>query len=204
MLSWLHANRLKVISALCIVGDMLMGLAGAVGLYHAGKNFADLLLTIAGGLGLFGHAIVIIWGKGGGGATSGTSAKKDRTSALVKSLLMWRYPLDSSFAVFAVGGLCFAVSGAASKNPLLAAFGIICSISSLIGWLWPQDKRLFGFRSLQVCATLYMTSGVSNLASGLWAHSSFIVLAGCCYILANIILYTVRKEHQSEYTIESG
>ena len=201
MIGWLKENRLKLVSILCVLGDMLMGVAGAVGLYHLGKNFADLLMTGAAFLGLFGHSIVIIWGKGGE-AKHGQVHAAQQISIFLKPLFMWRYPLDASFAVFSVGGFIFAIAGATSHNPPLVLFGVIGCGAALLGWLWPQDRPLFGFRSLQVCAILYTVSGIASIASGLWAHSLYIFLAGCCYISANIIFSTVRKQNQSQYTID--
>ncbi len=204
MLIWLKENRLKISSSLCVLADMFMGLAGAAGLYHLGTNLGDVLLTIAGGLGLLGHSVNIIWGKGGRAKENRvfSAALKTYVHPLLKPFFIWRYPLDSSFAIFTVASLAFAISGAISDNPSLVVFGCITLVASLLGWLWPQNKTLYGFRSVQICALLYMVSGFVCLISGIWAQEFFIILAGCCYVSANTVLYTVRKENQSLYTVK--
>lgn len=206
MLLWLQENRLKISSSLCILADALMGFAGAAGLYHIGTNSGDFLLTVAGGLGLFGHGINVFWGKGGKLKRKDTTAgnHKAQTRTLLRPFLIWRYPMDASFAVFVLGSLAFIMSGAASNNPVLVIFGCITLVSSLLGWLWPHDKAFFGFNIIQVCALLYMISGITCLISGIWAQKFLIVLAGFSYISANIVLYTVRKENQSLFTIDQN
>lgn len=200
MLDRLKDNRLKITSGLCVLGDALMGLAGASGLYHAGQNPADLFLFAAGVLGLMGHSFNIIWGKGGqrGGKASRPPA---RMTVWLRPFFMWRYPMDAAFALFVVGGLLFVVSGALSGNPGLVLFGVTAGAGALLGWLWPEEKTLCGLRSVQITALLYVGSAFATLFSGVWAKDAFILAAGCCYMVASIIFYTVRKENQSRHTI---
>jgi hypothetical protein len=204
MLTRLKENRLKLVSALCVTGDVLMGLAGAAGLYHIGRNPADLLLTAGSGIGLLGHAIIFLWGKGGKAGGEQVRAAAAPPPIYLRPLLPWRYPLDAGFALWAIAALPYIASGLISSNPILSLCGMIWLTSALFGWLWPQGRKFYGLQSLQVCAIFYQLSGLSAFLSGLWAHSTFMIAAGCCYTFANFIFYTVRKENQSKFTIEQG
>ena len=179
-----------------------MGTAGAAGLFNIGANTSDQYLLTAGIFGLVGHSFILIWGKGGNHKhTAGT--QKKAPPIFLKPLFIWRYPVDASFVVFTMGGILFTISGSFSGNIPLALFGTVGAISGIFGWLWPQDKLFFKLHSLQVCAVLYTISGFAAFLSGLWAWNVWMTLAGGCYLSANMILYTVRKENQSQYTIEN-
>lgn len=201
MLLWLKTNRLKVVSILCVMGDILMMLAGVSGLMTVGQNWADIFLASGPGTGLIGHSFIIFWGKGGAAVHPHAGGDRKPTPVLLKPFLMWRYPMDAGFALFAVGSMLVLASGLKSLNLPLILAGVVMTTASLLGWLWPQDKTLFGFKSMQVSALLYMTSAIATFLSGLWAQNLFMVLAACCYLSANLIMYTVRKENQSQYTI---
>jgi len=165
-------NRLKVSSGLCIVADALMGMAGAAGLYRIGHNDGDFLLMLGGALGLFGHSVNVIWGKGGKKKKALNPPDSPTASVLpvfFRPFLMWRYPMDASFAIFSIGSVAFMAAGISSGVMLLTVFGSITLLASLLGWLWPLDKNIFGFRAVQICALLYMSSGIVCLASGLSA-----------------------------------
>jgi len=202
MLSWVKNNRIKVTSLLCIIADGLMGAAGAAGLYNLGVSPGDVLLTIAGVFGLAGHSINVLWGKGGAGVQRRGAEVVAEVSIMVRPLFPWRYPLDASFAIFILGSLFFVASGFSSGAVSLLLFGGITLVSSTLGWLWPQEKDIFGLHVIQVCSILYTTSGATCLISGILSQKPLIALAGACYLSANFILYTVRKENQSQYTID--
>jgi len=70
-------------------------------------------------------------------------------------------------------------------------------------WLWPKLKPLFGFRALQVASVFQICSAATKLATGIMADKIFITLAGGCFLSAKLIFYTVRKEDQSQFTIDS-
>lgn len=203
MIKRLKDNRLKLVSALCILGDALMGVAGASGLYHIGKNPADLMLTAGGACGLLGHGVIMAWGKGGDAETARRRGGP-RPPIFLRPLYAWRYPLDAAFLLWFIASFAYFGAGVLSGNRFLAFCGVLWCSASLTGWLWPEEKKLFGLRSIQFCALVYLFSGAVNILSGLWAHSAGMTGAGVCYFTANFIFYTVRKENQSRHTLEQG
>jgi hypothetical protein len=202
MLARLKENRLKIVSALCILADVLMGLAGAAGIYHIGNNPGDLLLTAGSVLGLLGHGSILLWGKGGRAKKLGTGAGGEHPPVLLRPLLPWCYPLDFAFAFWAVASVAFTASGLMTGNIFLTLNGVICTFSATFGWLWPEEKKFYGFQSVQVSALLYIMSGTAMMLAGVFAHKPFIIAAGACYLTSSFIFYTVRKENQSRHTIE--
>lgn len=197
----LKVYRLKVSSSLSILADALMGLSGASGLYHLGHNNSDLLLAIGGGLGLVGHITNVIWGTGGKVKQSVDIIINSPQDSLLKRVLFpWRYPLDSSFAIFSIGSLLFALAGFLSETLSLVIFGMLTLVASMIGWLVPSNKNIFNLTPIQLCAFLYMLSSISCMISGIAMEKELVLMAGLSWFSANVILFTIKKEHQSSYT----
>jgi hypothetical protein len=112
----------------------------------------------------------------------------------------WRYPLDSAFSIFTVGSLFYIFGGLQIGDLPLVGVGVLVLMAAMTGWLWPHDKRIFGLRSVQVTALLYMTSSIMTLAAAITTANAYLFLGGIAYVLCNLILFTVRKENQSTYT----
>lgn len=180
-----------------------MGLAGGVGLLNVSfENAAYALLSAGGLVGTLGHITLMLWGKGA--AADGTSSTKETAGRsihpILRPLLPWRYPLDSAFVAFMSGNAFFIAAGILMDNYALSANGLFAVIASLIGWLWPEDKMLAGYHSMQLSALFFMMATISNFIAGFWAMDIMILIASCCFLISNVTLYTIRKDTQSSFT----
>lgn len=195
MLDWIKANRLKAVAVLAVTGDCFMGMAGV--------SLSGLFLSLAGTMGLIGHGIMFLWGRGA--VSSRPLASPIATSSrpapvFLKPFLPWRYPLDSSFCIFTIGSIFYILGGLQIGDTALLTVGVLVLSAAVTGWLWPQEKMIFGLRSVQVTALLYMASSLMTLAAALTAANVFLFFGGISYVLCNLILFTVRKEYQSAHT----
>lgn len=180
-----------------------MGLAGGVGLLNVSfENAAYALLSAGGLVGTLGHITLMLWGKGSSAtdAASNNAAAERNTPQILRPLFPWRYPLDSAFVAFMSGNALFILSGILMGNYALSANGLFAVIASLIGWLWPQDKPWRGLNSMQLSALFFLIATISNFIAGFWAMDVMILAASCCFLASNVILYTIRKETQSNFT----
>lgn len=180
-----------------------MGLAGGIGLFNVSfENAAYALLSAGGLVGTLGHITLMVWGKGA--AADKTSCAKESeqhaTTPLFKPLLPWKYPLDSAFVAFMSGNALFIAAGILMDNYALSANGLFAVIASLTGWLWPEDKLLAGYHSMQLSALFFMMATISNFIAGFWAMDIMILIASCCFLVSNVTLYTIRKATQSNFT----
>ena len=207
IIQFLKNNRLKIVSIRALMADFLMGLAGGVSFFFWGNihGGGDIFLMVACALAMGGHIALLIWGKGG--PKAGTSQEKvagPLPKLWRRTLTPWHYPLDWGFFNFCVTGLLYAIAGIFSSNFPLALNGILTASASALGWLWPQNRPIFGRNVMQVTAVTYATSSVVSFFAAWVAHSVCIALASCLYITVNAILYTVRKGNQSAYTLAQG
>lgn len=202
MLGWLKTNRLKIASLAAVSGDIFMGLAGGMGLLHASfQNTAYAALTLGGFFAVAGHAALMIWGKGAR-AKNQTTAVLAAPPVFLKPLYPWRYPLDCAFALFIVTNVFYIIAGAYLNLPALCISGMFAVAASALGWLWPQDKLLFGLRSMQITSLCYSLATLNHFIAGFSAMNIWIILSAVCYLTCNAILFTVRKENQSAFTQE--
>lgn len=200
MLGWLKSNRLKVASFSAVLADIFMGLAGGVGLFHVSfANPAYIAMSVGGCVGLLGHAALLFWGKG---AKPRVVSAQDALppSILLKPFFPWRYPLDFAFSLFIVSNILYLSAGLYLGLYALAIGGILAAIASAIGWMWPHEKPIGPFTSMQVTSLFYAASTFNHFVAGLGAMNVWIILSACCYLVCNIIFFTVRKENQSTYT----
>ena len=199
MIEWLKTNRLKLFSALAVSGDAMLVLAGGVSVFRA-ESLSGLLLAIGAGLGLLGHALLFLWGKGGKleNVKKQTPAKK--LPVFLRAFVPWYYPLDSSFFLFAISGVFYASAGIISQNIGMMALGVFVFTGCMIGWLWPQEKPIWKFRATQVTAMVFLCATASNFVAGFIARDIIIFMAALLYLASNIILYSVRKQNQSAHT----
>ncbi|NBX66258.1 MAG: hypothetical protein EBQ96_04605 [Proteobacteria bacterium] len=201
MIHWLKTNRLKVASASAVTGDAFMGLAGTAGLFHLVKaaGIADIFLVIGGLIAVFGHGMLLLWGRGG------RLEKRVPKSAsthpqFLRPLMPWRYPLDTALGVFVFSGLLYALAGVSMGSWPLTFTGICVSIASTVGWLLPQEERLFGLLGMQITATVYMTATMLTYLAAYQTQNVILLMAALFYTCCNVIFFTVRKENQSDHT----
>jgi len=199
---WLSVNRLKVESGLAIAGDTLMGTAGGVSYFSTGNlhSLYGMLLMCGGILGVLGHGGLIVWGKGARENNIVSLHYKKITPIYIKPLQPSRYPLDFAFVLWIFGSSCYLAAGFVASNVGMVALGLFTLPAAIIGWLWPQEKLLLGFRSLQITAILYGLSSVSGLFAALIARDIILLTAIMMYVIGNFIMFTVRKENQSTFT----
>ncbi len=195
---WLRVNRLKFFSFCAVAGDMLTGLGGA-SMMVTGEGAYGWLLMAGSALALGGHAVLLFWGRGAKDARIG---HVDGAMAPIwaRPFVPWHYPLDTGFLTFSISALCYTVWGAQAGNIPMLLVGLLLMSASLLGWLWPQERSIFGLSAVQVTASMYLMASVNTLLAGIVAHNPFIIASACIYGLGNAVLFTTRKEHQSSYT----
>ncbi len=205
MIQWLKTNRLKVASAAAVTGDAFMCLAGTAGLFNWVKTagVGDIILIIGGAIAVAGHTMLLLWGRGGRlekivpqGAASHPQ--------LLRAVMPWRYPLDTALSTFIFSGLFYALGGVAMGSLPLLLTGICVSVASTIGWLWPQNEKLFGFFGMQIMAMLYMTGTALTYVAAAQTGNPVLLAAALFYTICNVIFFTVRKENQSTYSQAHG
>lgn len=202
MLARLKANRLKIASVCAVTGDVFMGLTGTAGLFNWNSlgTASDTAMLTGGIIAVIGHSMLLLWGKGG------RLENKIRTSGAhhgqwAKPFMPWRYPLDTALAFFIFSGCCYGLAGLFMGSFSMLITGICVGLASAIGWLLPQDRLLLGLRGMQWTAGLYLTAtSFTYLAA--YENANILLFAGALFYTAcNLILFTVRKENQSEYTL---
>lgn len=201
MIAWFLANRLKVASFCALMGDFLMGLTGGVNVFNpsAVTSTADVLLVIGGTVGLFGHFMLMAFGKGGR-IKNAAAIHRAHTPPLLRAFFPWRYPLDTAFALFVCSGLLYMSVGIAWALWSLIIIGIFVATGSAIGWLYPQDRTICGVHTIRVTASLYMCASILTYLAAWQQQSVLLLLAGLAYTACNTTLYFVRKENQSVYS----
>lgn len=205
MIHWVQANRLKFASFSAVLGDFLMGMAGAVGVFHPEKitNAGDMLLLIGGLVGVAGHGCLMIWGKGG----RMNLVKKGARTHLprwLRGIVPWRYPLDTAFAMFVCSGSLYTVAGYYWDSLPMLLTGVFVTLGSGIGWLYPEDRTILGFHTVRITALLYLCGTTLTYVASWQQQNLFMLLAALAYTACNVTLYSVRKEHQSTYTQTHG
>jgi hypothetical protein len=198
MRAWLSANRLKFFSFCAVAGDFFTGLGGA-STFFIHDSGIGILLMLGGLMSLSGHSVLFIWGKG---AEDKKLTRKSGAleASFIRPLMPWRYPLDFGFFIFSLSGLVYAAWGIGTGNIPMVLVGALLCIASLLGWLYPQDKKIFGLRAVQVTAIMYIGASVNTFLAGIVADNIFIIISASIYGLGNAVLFTTRKEHQSTYT----
>lgn len=197
MIAWLKQRRLKMASILSIGGDGLMGMGGAAGLFSwivPNSGAADVFLMVAGAIAVIGHIMVVLFGHGGARA-DGKRVRGLKSGHIARALMPWRYPLDFGLAAFVCSGLLYATAGYLMANHALIVTGILVFAASLTGWL--------GLASMRVTAGIFMTATVMQFWAAWLGQNVFMFLSALCYAVCNVILATVRKEHQSAYTLDN-
>ncbi len=195
-------NRLKAVSVLAIIGDVFMLLSGGEGLVtrEPAFAFAYSLILFSSVSALVGHLVLFLWGKGARDESIAHGVHHAEASFLMKPFLPWRYPLDSALFIWLLAGLSYTASGIVKADPALLFMGLTHVAACSIGWLFPKEKTLFGFKGIQLTSILYLLSTVCTFWAAWTLGSVFIFIAACAYSACNIILYTVNKEDQSAYT----
>lgn len=201
IINWLKANRLKAASACAITGDVLMGAAGGVGILNRGSlpDSSYALLLTASCLGLTGHITLMLWGKGAR-AASVKAVSGVEPPVWRKPFYPWRYPLDFAFSLWIVASLLYMASGFHQGAQAMIFMGLCSGMGSSIGWLYPQEKLLFGRHVIQVTALCFFLCNIFAFAAAYMMQDMIVLLAACSFTMCSLILYTVRKENQSAYT----
>lgn len=193
------------VSALC--GSIFMGLAGGVGLLNVSfDNLAYAFLSAGGLVGSAGHIFLMSWGKGSASDAGDEPlpTRDDQRHSLVKPFMPWHYPIDSAFVLFMLGNSLFIFAGIAMGNYALSGNGFLAATASAVGWLWPEKKTWRGFHSMQISALLFLLATISNFFAAFLEMNLMILVSSCCFLLSNLMLYTIRKETQSSYTQAHG
>lgn len=182
-------------------GDVFMGLSGGMKLFDFNvENLPYFLMSIGGLCGVTGHIALIFWGKGGHKKGVQALHPDQIKSIWLRPFFPWRYPLDSAFSFFIAANFFYVFAGLEMGNYPLSASGLCAACASALGWLWPQERMIGRFRSIQVTAFLFSLGTLNNFIASFIPWNIMIFLASCCYLSCNAILSTVRKEDQSTYT----
>lgn len=202
LLHLISQNRLKAVSVLAVIGDILMALSGAEGLVlRAGDMpLTYTLILLSGILALIGHLALGFWGKGARDESLAPTTPSAEASIFIKPFLPWRYPLDSALCIWLAAGTSYAVSGYLGGDLALLLMGCMHICACIIGWLLPKEAKLAGFSGMQWTAILYMLSTLCTYWAAWTLNSGLIFLAACAYAACNAILYTVNKHDQSSFT----